>query len=64
MIKWVINDFKSMRASLSYMAGRNIPMWISIPYYIVGWMIALPFVPFVLVWSKIQMRKLNKELEA
>lgn len=59
MIQWIINDFKNVRGSLSYLIGKDIPLWISILYYITVGIIVLPFAPFVWIWYKIQMKRLN-----
>lgn len=59
MINYIKNDFRSVRDSLGYFLGKVIPLWIAIPYYVIVGIIALPFVPFVWVWYKIQMKRLK-----
>ena len=50
MIKYIKNDFKSVRAALSYGYGRNIPMWFMIPYYTIIGLLALPLIPLACIW--------------
>ena len=64
MINYIKNDFNNVRAALSCMFGKNIPVGIVIPYYIIVGLLTLPLsLVAIIVWKIIQIRikKINGE---
>lgn len=61
MIKYIKNDFKSVREGLNSITGREVPIGIAIPYYIIVGLIALPLMPFALLYRKSVIKKYTKD---
>lgn len=62
-INWIKRDFIGCRANLSFIVGKDVSLKVFIPYYVVMFLLVLPFYPLVKIYVKIQMRKLKRELE-
>ena len=54
IITFIKNDFVNVRAHMSYAYGRNIPLGLFIPYYIIIGLIALPMLPFIWLYYRIK----------
>jgi len=50
MIKFFRNDFVRCRSSLGEVLGRHIPLWIFIPYYVIGAIIGFTALPFMALY--------------
>ena len=58
IINFIKKDFVNVRANLSYVRGRNIPLGIFIPYYIIIGFFTLPMTPFVWLYYKIKIKRI------
>lgn len=50
IITFIKNDFVNVRDNLSCKFGREIPLGIYLPYYIIGGLISLPILPFIVLY--------------
>lgn len=49
MFNFIRQNFNEVRSENMRLLKRNIPMWVSIVYYIIGGIIVLPLVPLVII---------------
>ena len=63
MIKYIKNDYKRSTMALEYLVGRKIPFGIKLLYYVIVGAIALPFMPFVWLYCKYQLKKFDREFK-
>lgn len=63
MMKSIKRDFNNVRLELSYLSNRNVPVGIALLYYIIAAPIGLLLYPFAKIWSKILLKKMDKEMK-
>jgi len=63
MIKFIKRDFNNISFSMNCLCKRELPIGILVLYYIVMLPLGLLTTPFAWVYSKIVLRKMNKEIK-
>lgn len=64
MINYIKNDFRRVREAWGYLVGKEIPVGMFIPYYIVVGILTLPITLLMWIYYKIKIKRLMKEWEA
>lgn len=67
MIKFIKNDYRSVKEALESRLKRRIPNWLFVIYYVLLFCIAVPLTPFVFIgaylYAKILIIKFNRKLK-
>lgn len=63
IIKFIKEDFVNVRAYLSYRKGKNVPMALFVPYYVIIGMLAVLTIPIWLTITCIHYKVTLKQLK-